>query len=101
MGEFVTRQAVHFGIKQKLTSRITQFKRPFHFRDEQVKGAFKYIIHDHNFEQYGDIVVMKDIFTFQSPCGFLGKVFEKVILTNYMIKLLTERNLVIIDFSVI
>ena len=47
LNEFVTWQAVHFGIKQKLTSKITAFNKPFHFRDEQVKGAFKFIIHDH------------------------------------------------------
>lgn len=51
VGEFVTWQAIHFGIKQNLTSKITQFRRPYHFRDEQMKGAFKYIIHDHNFGQ--------------------------------------------------
>ncbi|CAN5806307.1 hypothetical protein BH11BAC4_BH11BAC4_14910 [soil metagenome] len=35
-GEFVTWQATHFGISQKLTSTITHFNRPFHFRDEQL-----------------------------------------------------------------
>lgn len=33
--EFVTWEAVHFGIKQRLTSKITAYKRPFHFCDEQ------------------------------------------------------------------
>jgi hypothetical protein len=49
--ESVTWEAKHFGITQNLTSKITQFKRPFYFRDEQIKGAFKYISHDHLFEQ--------------------------------------------------
>jgi ligand-binding SRPBCC domain-containing protein len=60
MGEFVTWQATHFGIRQKLTSKITAFDEPNHFRDEQLKGAFKFIIHDHYFETHGDIVVMKE-----------------------------------------
>ena len=94
-GEFVTWQAIHFGIKQKLSSEITEFKRPFHFRDEQLKGAFKYIIHDHYFEQDDGTVMMKDSFKFQSPYGFIGKIFDKTILKNYMTKLLIERNQVI------
>lgn len=94
-GEFVTWQAIHFGIKQKLSSEITEFKRPFHFRDEQLKGAFKYIIHDHYFEQDDGTVMMKDSFKFQSPYGFIGKIFDKIILKNYMTKLLIERNQVI------
>lgn len=60
LNETVTWEAVHFGIRQRLTSKITQFSRPFHFRDEQVKGAFKYIIHDHNFEQMNEEVLLKE-----------------------------------------
>ena len=99
VGEFVTWQAIHFGIKQNLTSKITQFRRPFYFRDEQMKGAFKYIIHDHNFEQKEDSVIMKDTFKFQSPYGFAGKVFEKIILIDYMTKLLAKRNQVIKEYA--
>ena len=72
---------------------------PFYFRDEQIKGAFKYFIHEHNFEQSPDSVFMRDRFEFQSPYGFAGKLFEKIILTNYMAKLLTERNRVIKDYA--
>ncbi len=97
--ETVTWQAIHFGIRQKLTSKITQFQRPFYFRDEQVKGAFKYFIHDHNFEQTNKIVTMKDRLEFQSPYGFIGKLFNKIVLNNYITKLLTERNRVIKDYA--
>lgn len=34
LNESVTWEATHFGIKQKLTSKITAFDRPFYFRDE-------------------------------------------------------------------
>ncbi len=67
LNEFVTWQATHFGVKQKLTSIITMYNRPFHFRDEQLKGAFKYIIHDHNFSVEISKVLMIDTFNFQSP----------------------------------
>jgi len=38
---------------------------------------------------------MKDIFEFESPLGILGRIFNKLILTPYMTKLLVERNKVI------
>ena len=99
LDEFVTWQATHFGIKQKLTSKITEFNRPFHFRDEQQKGAFKFIIHDHYFEKQNDLVIMKDIFKFQSPFGFLGTLVDKMILTGYLTRLLKNRNEIIKEFA--
>ncbi len=99
LGEFVTWQATHFGVKQKLTSIITAFDKPFHFRDEQQKGAFKFMIHDHFFEIKGDLVIMKDIFNFQSPLGFLGTIADKLVLTSYLTQLLTERNNTIKEFA--
>jgi ligand-binding SRPBCC domain-containing protein len=37
LGQEVTWEARHFGIRQRLTSRITQFDRPRHFRDTMVR----------------------------------------------------------------
>ena len=97
--EFVTWQATHFGITQKLTSKITAFNRPYHFRDEQIKGVFRYIIHDHNFEIDTYHVIMKDVFRFHSPFGFIGKIFDRIILTNYLRNLLLKRNAVIKEYA--
>ncbi len=99
LGEFVTWKAKHFGITQKLTSKITAFDRPYHFRDEQQKGAFKYIIHDHYFTANGNDVIMKDIFQFQSCFGFTGKLFDKIILTRYLKNLLIHRNDIIKEYA--
>jgi ligand-binding SRPBCC domain-containing protein len=99
LNEFVTWQATHFGVRQKLTSIITMYNRPFHFRDEQLKGAFKYIIHDHNFSVKNSKVLMIDTFNFQSPFGFIGQLADKTVLTNYLKKLLIYRNQVIKDHA--
>jgi len=99
LNEFVTWQARHFGIRQKLTSKITAFERPTYFKDEQQKGVFKYFYHEHKFEQVGDKVIMNDIFEFQSPFGIFGKIFNELILTKYLRKLLIDRNNVIKDFA--
>jgi ligand-binding SRPBCC domain-containing protein len=98
-GEFVTWQAKHFGITQKLTSKITVFNKPFYFRDEQQKGAFKYIIHDHYFESHNEYVLMKDIFNFQSPFGLIGNLVDKIVLTNYLRNILLKRNMVIKKYA--
>ncbi len=97
--EFVTWEATHFGVRQKLTSKITAFKRPFHFRDEQLKGIFKFIQHDHYFEQKNDGVLMKDVFVYEAPFGLPGRIVEQLILTNYLKKFLIERNTMIKEYA--
>lgn len=99
LGESVTWKATHFGISQNLTSKITKYKKPFHFKDEQTKGVFKFMKHDHYFELENNIVVMKDVFEYQSPFGILGRIFNNLILTKYMRKLLIDRNEIIKEFA--
>ena len=85
LNEFVTWEATHFGIRQQLTTKITAYEKPFHFRDEQVKGIFKLLKHDHFFEQIGNETVMLDNFEYESPFGIVGHIFNKTVLTNYLI----------------
>lgn len=99
LNETVTWQATHFGIRQKLSSKITAFDRPNFFVDEQINGAFKSFVHEHRFEKMGDTVFMKETFDFQSPLGLIGKIFNSLVLTRYMTKLLSERNRVIKDYA--
>ena len=97
--EFVTWQARHFGINQKLTTKITAYKRPFHFCDEQVKGIFKKIKHDHYFAQQDNMVLMTDKFLFESPFRIFGRIFNKLVLIKYLKKFLIERNQIIKEFA--
>lgn len=99
LNESVTWEAVHFGIRQRLTSTITAYQRPVYFRDEQKKGAFKSFCHDHKFEQSGDKIIMTDIFEYHSPFGILGRAFNKLVLTNYLKKLLLKRNNLIKEYA--
>ena len=93
--ETVTWEAIHFGIKQKLTSKITIFEPPRHFRDSMVKGAFKRFDHDHFFETKDSQTIMKDIFNYDSPFGFLGSIADALFLESYMTNLLESRNALI------
>ena len=99
LNDTVTWEAIHFGIKQQLTSLISAFNSPTHFRDEQQKGAFKYFIHNHYFKIQDGKVIMTDTFEFSSPYGIIGKLFDKFILTNYMRSFLIERNQVIKEYA--
>lgn len=99
LDEFVTWQATHFGLKQKLSSKITAFDRPNYFVDEQLKGAFKSFHHQHKFEQVENKVIMTDVFEFHAPFGIFGHAFNNLILTKYMRKLLVDRNKVIKEFA--
>jgi len=95
LGDEVTWRARHFGVWQHLTSRITMFERPFHFRDSMVRGAFRRLDHDHFFAQQGEITVMRDVFDFKSPFGILGRAVDRFFLTDYMKRFLLTRCTVI------
>jgi ligand-binding SRPBCC domain-containing protein len=91
LGQEVTWRARHLGIWQHLTSRITSFERPCHFRDSMVRGAFRRFDHDHFFAQHGEITIMRDVFDFQSPFGILGRIADRLFLTGYMRRFLRTR----------
>lgn len=95
LGEEVEWEARHFGLRQRLSVRITAFSEPTHFRDEMIKGAFSTMRHDHYFEMIGDNTEVKDVFEYNAPLGLLGKIAEKVFLTRYMRNFLIKRNLML------
>jgi ligand-binding SRPBCC domain-containing protein len=95
LGDEVTWSARHFGVRQRLTSRITAFDPPRHFRDSMVSGAFRRFDHDHHFEAQGDATRMRDVFDFESPLGPLGRIADALVLTRYLRGFLEERNAVI------
>tara|TARA_R110002051_G_C8717025_1_gene496225 strand:+ start:62 stop:538 length:477 start_codon:yes stop_codon:yes gene_type:complete len=99
LNESVTWRAKHFGIYQKLTSRITEFDRPNYFTDEMVSGAFSEFKHEHHFADLNDGTLMTDFFDYKSPFGLLGKLADKIFLDRYMTDLLTERNRIVKEFA--
>jgi ligand-binding SRPBCC domain-containing protein len=95
VGETVTWEAIHFGVRQRLSSRIDEMTRPVHFRDSMVSGAFAGFVHDHHFEAIPGGTRMTDIFDYTSPLGVLGRLADLLFLERYMRRLLEERNEVI------
>ncbi|MBA4144223.1 MAG: cell division protein [Cytophaga sp.] len=92
-GETVTWEATHFFVRQQLSSVISEMKRPYHFIDEMEKGAFKSLWHKHFFQSRGDDhTLMIDEFRYEVPYGMWGRLFNRLILKNYMTALLKSRN---------
>ncbi|QCE42808.1 SRPBCC family protein [Psychroserpens sp. NJDZ02] len=92
LNEWVTWEASHFGIKQKLTSKITVLDAPYYFVDEMVSGAFKSFKHEHIFVFEDGKTLMTDKFWFKSPFGVLGRLANTLFLNKYMTTLLKTRN---------
>jgi len=92
LGQTVTWRARHFGISQELTAKITKFDRPHHFRDTMVCGAFKWFEHDHFFKPYGKKIMVTDRFEYESSYSIFGKIFDKLILEDYMTTFFINRN---------
>ena len=99
LGESVTWEAVHLGIKQKLTAKITEMEKPYRFTDEMVKGAFQSFKHIHEFIESGTGTVMKDEFTYISPLGILGKLADRLFLEKYMQAFIVNRALALKDIA--
>ena len=93
LGEEVTWEATHFGIRQRLTSRITLFDRPRQFRDSQVTGIFKRFNHDHIFHLERGATTMLDRFDYTSPLGVLGRIADALFLRSYLRRFLERRAL--------
>lgn len=92
LGEQVTWEGRHFGIRQRFTSAITAFNRPRHFQDSMVRGAFRSFVHDHYFEPCDEGTLMTDVLVFRSPFGVLGAIVDRLIMTAYLTRMLTKRN---------
>lgn len=91
-GDEVTWEATHFGVRQRLSSRITEFDPPRRFVDEMVRGAFRRFRHEHQFLPTQVGTEMIDVFDYTSPLGPLGSLADLLFLRRYMTRLLRDRN---------
>ena len=99
LDETVTYQGKHLGVKQSLTTKVTEFDRPQFFVDEMVQGAFKSIRHEHYFFSTSEGILMKDVFIFETPLGILGWMANKLFLKAYMTNFLKGRNRTLKEYA--
>jgi ligand-binding SRPBCC domain-containing protein len=92
LNETVTFEAVHFGMRQRLTARVVAFDYPNRFEDEMLTGAFKKLRHIHEFSAVKDGTLMSDTLIWVSPLGVLGSIADKLFLERHMRNFLIDRN---------
>lgn len=97
--ETVTWKAKHLGKVRTLKIKITSMSSPSSFTDEMAEGDFTSMKHEHHFKQVDNGTIMIDLFSFESPYGFIGKVFNQLYLTRYLRRLLEQRNSMIKDYA--
>ena len=92
MGDEITFEAKHFGITQRLASRITAFNPPAFFQDRMVRGPFRFLEHDHFFNPAaGGGTDMIDVLRFAAPLGPLGWIAERILLARHLRLFLVQR----------
>ncbi|HEY4207475.1 MAG TPA: SRPBCC family protein [Puia sp.] len=99
LDETVTWKARHLFKTRIMRSRVTAMNRPLSFTDEMVEGDFKSLRHEHYFKSIGNGTLLIDLFHFESPYGGLGRLANRLFLTEYLKKLLEGRNDIIREYA--
>ena len=92
LDDTVTWTAKHLFKERRLQITITRYNRPEFFVDEQVKGDFIMMKHEHYFKPVENGTIMIDQFHYEIPHGIFGKILNQFYLEKYMTKLLEKRN---------
>ncbi len=96
LGESVTFEGKHLGLRRRLTAQIVEFEAPHRFVDEMTQGTFKALKHIHEFEnatQNGQKgTLMRDTLQWISPLGPLGWIADILMVHRHLQNTLTRRN---------
>jgi ligand-binding SRPBCC domain-containing protein len=90
-GDTVTFEAVHLGVRQTLTARVVEMRRPFRFVDEQIRGAFATLRHVHEFSSIHGATLMRDTITWKSPLGPAGRLADLLFLRRHLTSFLRRK----------
>jgi len=99
LGDLVTFEGVHFGIRQRFTAKIVEFDRPRRFVDELVKAAFKSMRHVHEFEPRHGGTLMRDTLDWVSPLGILGVIADKIAVRRHLQNFVTKKQQALKDIA--
>ena len=99
LGESVTFEGVHFGVRQRFTARVTEFDFPHRFVDEMTRGAFRTMKHVHEFAPHNSGTRMTDTLIWTSPLGIMGVIADKLFVERHLRHFLLERNAALKAFA--
>lgn len=92
LGQTVTFEGTHFGMRQRLTVKVVEFEPLRLFVDEMTEGTFRSFKHIHEFSPAEGGTLMRDTVIWTSPFGILGRIVDKLILERHLNELVTSRN---------
>lgn len=92
LGQTVTFEGTHFGMRQRMTVKVVEFERPRLFVDEMIEGRFRTFKHIHEFTDRDGGTLMIDTLEWTSPFGILGRIVDKLLLESHLRDLVTTRN---------
>jgi ligand-binding SRPBCC domain-containing protein len=95
LGQRVTFEGKHFGVRQRLTVAVVEFERPRLFVDEMRRGSFKSFRHVHEFVPTEDGTLMKDTLVWTSPLGILGRIADRLLIRRHLTELVKSRNVML------
>jgi ligand-binding SRPBCC domain-containing protein len=95
LGDQITWEARHLGLKHRLSMTISVEDAPRMFRDELVRGPFRRLTHDHFFEPANGGTMMRDRFEFSS--GFPP--LDALVLKPHLRRFLLLRNAAIKELA--
>ena len=99
LGQTVTFEGTHFGMRQRLTVKVVEFDRPRLFVDEMTEGSFKTFRHTHEFFPQDDGTLMRDTLTWTSPFGIFEKIVDKLLLERHLGDLVLGRNAILKEIA--
>jgi len=93
LGDLVTFEGRHFGVRQRFTAKIVEIDRPRRFVDEMVHGIFQWLRHVHEFHAIAGGTLMRDVLEWEAPFGFLLKPHMRWFVTTkqHRLKEIAER----------
>lgn len=91
LGDSVTWEGRHLGLRLRQGSRITRLEPPHVFVDEGTTGPLGEFRHVHQFITEGAGTLMVDTFEYELPSGVLGRLANRIVVEAYLRRLLTER----------
>ena len=76
-----------FGKRFELTTKVTAYSRPNHFRQTMTDGPLSTYVHDHFFafedETPVEGTVLRDVLTFESPLGPVGHLLDRTVESRF------------------
>ena len=84
LGETVTFEGRHFGLRWRLTARIVEMDRPTRFIDEIAQYPFTRLQHVREFRERDGVTEMIDTLDWKPALGLLGRIVDRLFVERHM-----------------